>query len=145
MENIWSVLCSKAIIDERTKLVSLIDATDVIVIQTDELPPIDQENPVDIGPMSLQLVSFWYRSDIDKPETTKVRIVLEGPNGQKAKQAEIEIDLQNSLSRNFVAIIPRLKYFGLGTYYFVMEKEAKNEWIRTARLPLQLRSESKKS
>ena len=146
MDNVWSVLCSKAIVDERTKQISLIESADALNIQADELPPVDQNNPINIGPTFLQLVSFWYRSDIDKPETGKARIVFVAPDGKEIRETEIEVDLQNTVSRHLIAVIPAVKYFGLGMYYFVIEKmdEGKNEWLRTARLPLLLRSEPKK-
>ena len=147
MENIWSVLCSKAIVDERTKQISLIESTDALDIQATELPAVDNKNPVSIGPIFLQLISFWYRSNIDKPETSKAKIIFTTPDGQEIKEAEIEVDLQNTFSRHLIVMIPAIKYLGLGMYHFVIEKmdEGTNAWIRTARLPLLLRSEPKKS
>ena len=147
MENIWSVFCSKAIVDERSKLVTLIEALDALSIPEKDLPTVDPKNPVNVGPISLQIVSFWYRSDFKKPETSKVRIIFVTPDGQEIKQTEIEVDLQNTVSRHLIVVIPALTYVGLGMYHFVMEKmdEGKNEWVRTARLPLLLMSEPKKS
>jgi len=139
MENIWSVICSKAIVDQRTNIVSLIEVTDAINIESD-LPPVS-ENPVNIGPVSLQIVSFWYRSDVEKPETGKGRSVLVGPDGQELGKHEVEIDLESMVSRNVITILPALPYIGLGYYHFRVEKMDKGEdkWIKTARLPLLLR------
>jgi hypothetical protein len=125
-------------------MVSLIEATDAINLESD-LPPLDSENPVHIGPVSLQIVSFWYRSDVEKPETGKGRSILVGPDGQELGKHEVEIDLESIVSRNVIAILPSLPYKGLGYYHFLVEKMDKGEdkWIRTARLPLLLRASPK--
>lgn len=145
MENIWSLLCTKAIVDERTKLVSLIETMDAIDVEGD-LPAVDPKTPVAIGPTSIYIASFWYRSDIDKPEKSKCRHTLVGPDGQRFEQQEVEVDLQNSTSSHIVVFVPALQYVGLGRYYVLVEKMDQGEgvWSTVRRLPLLLRTKTKK-
>lgn len=142
MENVWAILCSKAIVDKRTNMMTLIEAIDVV---EGEFPVVDGKNPVNIGPISIQLASFWYRTDMEKPETGKAKHTLLGPNGEELGQHEIEIDLQESVSRYGIATLPSLPYAGIGLYRIQIEKmdQRDNSWTRTASLPLLLRSKPK--
>lgn len=140
MENIWSILCSKAIIDQRTSMVSLIEASDVIEGDFPELSQEDLTKPVQVGPVALQLASFWYRSDPDKPELGKARSILVGPNGKPLGTNQLEVDLESAPSRTAIWIIPSIPYVGVGYYYFMVEKNTDDDnWIVTAKLPLLLR------
>ena len=126
-------------------MVSLIDTLDALDIDGDP-PSVDSQNPVLIGPTSIHLVSFWYRSDNNKPETGKCRYILVAPDGEEFGQQEVEIDLENTPSKHLIIGIPALQYVGLGYYYFLVEKmdQGENRWSRTARLPLLVRSQTKK-
>jgi hypothetical protein len=129
-------------------MVSLIDALDAIDM-ADELPPADLESPVNIGPIPIQIVSFWYRSDINKPETGKFRISIVGPHGRAygtAAEKEWEINLVAAPASHAIVEIGQLPYTGLGLYHFQVEtkREDGGEWLRVARLPLQVRAVAKK-
>jgi hypothetical protein len=145
MEHAWSLLCSKAIIDQRTKMMSLIDVVDGLEI-TGQLPEVNQDSPINAGPIQIQIAGFWYRSDIDKPETGKFRIKLTGPNGRaygaQAPTLELEVNLVNSSSSHSIVEVPALPYVGLGTYYFDIEQQNESGWSRVAHLPLQLRQKT---
>jgi|SRR6266487_5906601 len=149
MEHVWSLLCSKAIIDQQTKMVSLIEALDAIEV-SGQFPEVDPNNPPNIGPVSIQIVSFWYRSAIDKPETGKYRVKLIGPNersyGPKKNEIEVEVNLINHPASHAILGVPALPYVGLGTYYFEVEKKSEGEssWSPAARLPLLVREPAKK-
>ena len=139
------MLCTKAIVDERTKLVSLIETMDVIDVEG-ELPEVDPKNPVAIGPTSICIASFWYRSDIEKSEKSKCRHTLVGPDGQRFEQQEVEVNLENSISHHVLVFVPTLHYVGLGRYNMLVEKMDKGEesWSFVRRLPLLLRTKTKK-
>lgn len=143
MEHVWSLLCTKGIIDQRTKMVSIIDTMDALDIGGDSLPPIDQENPTYIGPISMSIVSYWYRSDVEKPETGQTRLKFIGPNGKSYATKEQDIDLTKGHSNTLVAAVSTVPFVGFGMYYFEVEKKNQDEtnWLKVARLPLQLRQD----
>lgn len=145
MENVWSLLCSKALVDQRTKMLSLIEALDIVEVEG-ELPQHNMKEPPTIGPVSINIVSLWYRSNIDAPETSRCRYVLVGPNGGEFEEKEIEVDLQDSTSRHLIVFMPALRYSGLGMYYIRVEKIGKEEntWTAVGKLPLLLRTKTKK-
>lgn len=145
MENIWAIVCSKAIVDQRTKMMTIIEAVDALDLGG-ELLPFDGEKPVNVGPVSINVISFWYRSDIEKPETNnKIRYLVVGPDERELGHHEIEINLQDNLSQYAVVMIPSFPYVGTGLYHFYIEKmdQGENQWTRTARLPLLVRSNPK--
>jgi hypothetical protein len=106
---------------------------------------VDPEKPINIGPVSIQIVSFWYRTHIDKPETGKYRVKVIGPNGRTYGPStnEVEINLISNSAINSVLELPAMPYVGLGLYYFEVDKKSEGEssWSTTARLPLQVRQQ----
>lgn len=141
MENVWAIVCSKAIVDKRTNMVTLVEATDALEFEG-ELPSLDGKTPINIEPVAIQIATFWYRTDSDKPETGKGRHVLIGPNEQELGHHEIEVDLQGSISRYGIALVSSLPFVGTGLYHFHIEKmnHGESKWTRTASLPLLLRT-----
>ena len=145
MENIWAIVCSKVIIDQRTKMVTIIEAVDALDLGG-ELPPFDGKKPINIGLASINVITYWYRSDVEKPETKhKVRYLIVGPDEGELGHHEIEINLQDSVSQYSIVGVPSLPYVGIGLYNFYIEKmeQGENQWTRTARLPLLVRANPK--
>jgi hypothetical protein len=124
-------------------MLTLVDALDAIDISA--VPEIvNPQKPINIGPVSIQIVSFWYRTHINKPETGKYKVKVIGPNGTPGPSAdEIEINLISNSAINSVIELPAIPYVGLGLYYFEVEKKGEGEssWSTTARLPLQIRQQ----
>jgi hypothetical protein len=137
MEHVWSVLCSRAIRDESNKMVSLMDCLDRIEI-AGEVPPVNVDQPNMIGPLSLYLVSYWYRTNISEPETGTFRATLVGPNGIVSKRVmESAVPLLEGPSVNSIVNIGVIEFFGWGYYFFeVHMQSADGQFIRVARLPL---------
>jgi hypothetical protein len=145
MEHVWSLLCTKAIVDKRTNMVSLMDALDLLEVGGEDLPTnVDPDSPPNIGPTSIFLVTFWYRTQLDKAESGKFRIRLLAPNGRAygAQNREMEVNLASATSTTSLINMEAIPYLGPGVYYFEVEKKDQDasDWTRVARLPLQMKT-----
>jgi hypothetical protein len=144
MELISSILCTRAITDARTKMVSLIDVTDILNLDENELPPFDPKSKeeIAIGPTTLNLAVWWRRSDPETPEQGVFKTVLLTPDKKKFAHAEIGVDLQGKAVSQSTLMISNLIFRGLGYYYFLVEKKntGQKRWSKCATLPLLLRA-----
>lgn len=95
MKHIWSVLCSKGIIDKKTNNISLIEIIEEMKFVT-EIQGISEESDINlVGQMPVDWVTLWVRSDVEKPEKAKVKDTIISPSGKTILEKEYEIDLQN--------------------------------------------------
>lgn len=133
IEHIWTVLCSRAIVDRRSNNVSLIHVVDQFTL---EVPKEAPERVV--VPVELTVASLWRREDDEAPVASDGRLYIQFPNGERIQAQEFEIDLsEHSRTRNFVEM-NGLPVQRSGVYRFVVERERDGEWIEISRTPLQV-------
>jgi hypothetical protein len=124
-------------------MISMMELCDVVETAEEEVPEFipDSKTNVAAGGMNLNLVSFWMRSDYDKPEKGTARYVLLTPDGKRFRQPPREIDLATSPTARFILIVDKLIFRGFGLYYFLTEQRAKSQskWSRVAKVPLLVR------
>lgn len=148
-EHGWSILCDRAIVDADTNQVSLVDAADVLLIGNQEAQTEVEEalaqgrDGIKIA-VRLALVSWWYRTDYDKPELAKARLRLLSPNGVAAIVQEFDIRLTESTGYRAVMRLALFPISGFGLYRFVIERsvahpDAKEGWEQVASLPLDVK------
>ena len=144
---IWSVLCSRHILDKESNSVSLLDVLEEATIATPApLPEPSKANPATLVGFQGTLLSLWERSNPDSPETDHCRLILVGPNKQKLVQPEAEIGLVTH-RRNRVALkIDMLPWMGFGRYEWHVQQAAKRTkrgkvqtWRRVATVPWYLK------
>ena len=64
--------------------------------------------------MNSTLVTFWIRSDPDRPERSRVRVSLQGPDGDPIREMPYQVDLSEHLGGRVTVRILELPYRGDG-------------------------------
>ena len=138
-EHLWTVLCQKAVIDQTSNAVSLVEVVEELAIS-----PLAEDKSVSI-PVSFDLVTLTIRSEPEKPESLAGRMALETPKGAKLAGGQFEIDLTKTLRHRSKMHMTTLPLVGAGTYYLIIEynDEKKGGWRVVSRLPLEINPISK--
>lgn len=140
IKHIWSILCSKSVIDRDSNNISLYDVFEqlsVEIVQKSE----SQSSQEKVIPIDFELVTLWVREDMNSPAHGKSKLILYSPTGKENKAAEIEIDLSKhhrTRSRIHISGLPINS--GSGYYWFVLflRVEGEEEWREVSRIPLQV-------
>ena len=133
MKHLWTVLCSRAVIDRDSNNVSLQNVIEQLTVH-------DEPSPEGFWPSRMDLLSLWMRNEVDEPERGWGRLSLHAPSGEVKGQWEFEIDLTDALRTR-----SRLTFGGLplsepGIYMFNLEQRAskRHKWRLAAEVPLQV-------
>lgn len=132
--HIWTILCRKASIDNRSNNISLFEVVDQLNVVGAQ-----SEERVEI-PAQFELATQWRRSDSDEPERATGRMNLRLPDGQQVQGSEFDIDLSESLRHRNVISIGSLPVHGPGEYWFEIDVRAadSDDWESVYQLPLQI-------
>lgn len=150
-EHAWTVLCQKVLADQDTKLLSLVDVFDRLIINpTPEVPDIavkleelrKEGQHGFVVPTEIRIVTQWYRSDRERPESAKCRLSLEDPHGARIFDQEVSIELIEKPLQRITVRSHQLGITGLGLYWVIVEKPKKgkggDKWVQVTRIPLQI-------
>ncbi|QQG52619.1 MAG: hypothetical protein HY931_00075 [Candidatus Falkowbacteria bacterium] len=92
MKNIWSILCTRSIIDQRTNALSLIDCVDELTITFSKLE--EMSAATKNIPVILEVVSLWHDEAKEADRILDYVIEIADPQGKKIgefkNQAKIE-------------------------------------------------------
>jgi hypothetical protein len=137
IDHIWSVLCSRSIVDSETNTVSIHDVIEQIKINTEPVPD-------GFLPISLEVITLWGRAKTDTPDEGVERVLFETPSGKSIVVSEARIDLSAAQRHR-----QRVKFTGLrlgesGRYYFKVELKNGDEWKQVAAIPITVIFESPK-
>jgi hypothetical protein len=138
----WTTVCQKSIIDRDSNNISL----DILEQVSVSMPPIPEGKDVIILPISIEIVSLWYREMNEKGSKGNGRIKIFDPKNNEVGSADIDIDLTNShrhRTRIRLDGLPILKDIVSQTFHITTEIESNDKWTEVARVPLQ--AEAKKS
>jgi hypothetical protein len=89
-------------------------------------------------PVSLQLATFWTRSDPYTPEKSQAKVTFYSPSQAAAGSSLFELDLLNFSNIRSIIKIPAISVAESGRYWFVVEHERGNHWVEVARIPLNI-------
>ena len=130
LEHIWSVLCSRSVIDVETNNVSIQDVIEQITINAE---------PMEDGilPLPFELITLWGREDIQKPTKGVERITFVTPSGKSEVVSEAEIDLSSAERHRHRVKFPGLPLSEAGIYYFKVEVSNSN-WKSVSTIPLKV-------
>ncbi len=140
--HIWSILCTKAIVDRETNSISLFDSIESLESNKEIVPPPESgDSLIVVQNINMQLVTLWTRSDYAKPETALSRLTLVGPNGKKLRQPDNIIDLTASTRNRVIFGFNGLAFLGFGVYEFLIElqhgEKGSPRWRKVASIPLE--------
>jgi hypothetical protein len=133
INHIWSVLCERSILDEDTKLISMINVLEEITIP-------DEPAPDKVLPIVASLVTLWTRSDIKIPAQGFARYKFTSPSGEVLQSLEQIIDLTKYERLRSRGQFAGLKLPETGLYYFEVEfrENAQVKWKRVTKVPLKV-------
>jgi hypothetical protein len=144
-ELIWSVLCSKSLIEPQTNLLSLFEVIEKITLEGGEKKLLDAHAEGRKGillSVQMQVVSFWRRSDPSKGETSEGRVILVNPRGETVAGQNFLINLKhNSGGYRQILRYHQFPVDSFGMYWFVAEqqrpaKSKKSQWTVETRIPV---------
>jgi hypothetical protein len=129
IEHIWSVLCSRSVIDSETNNVSIQDVIEHIIINAE---------PTENGflPFPLELITLWGRKELDKPAIGTERVAFVTPSGKSSIISESKIDLSKVERHRHRVRLPGLPLSEGGRYYFKVELTDGDQDHEVAAIPL---------
>ena len=125
----FSVICGHAVVDERTKFLSIFDVIEQINVnaEPDELVRI---------PMRFDLVLVWMKSINDDSECGVSRISLEKPKGISSTITEVGVELTDSTFFRSIISFSGIELAGPGLYKFLIEfKQNDSDWEEVSEIP----------
>lgn len=149
-EHVWSILCDNSVVDMTTRrmyLLGLSEGVGILLSEEDmakDLERAKRENKTLLVPVTMHLISFWVRSDMNEPEEFRARLIVETPDGRRLTTAEMRIDLQSFFGTRFRLDIDGMPYTEPGLYWFLVglilpsDEPNKERFEQVARLPLRV-------
>lgn len=135
IEHVWSILCSRSVIDRDSNVISLHEVVEKISLAGPAVPPPEGATI----PLQAELVSFWSRQDVTAPARAEGRFRFIGPGGREIDQQEFQIDLTVYHRLRHRARILGLKFYQPGLHHFVVEVATDaQQWSQVARVPLDI-------
>ena len=133
INHIWSVLCESSILDQDTKLISMINVLEEVTI-------LDEPVPDKVLQIVVSLVTLWIRSDINVPSQGLGRYNFVSPSGEVLQSLEQIIDLTKYERLRSRGQFAGLKLPESGQYFFNIEfrENEKDEWNSVAAIPLKV-------
>ena len=132
IEHIWSVLCSRSVVDSETNNVSIQNVIEQIIIQAEP-----QENG--FLPIELELITLWGKDEPKEVAEGEERVTFITPSGKSEIISETKIDLTKVERRRQRIKLPGLPLSEAGKYYFKVEVKNKNkEWEKVSAIPLKI-------
>jgi hypothetical protein len=117
MKHILGVLCMRALIDQTTQNLTLIDVVDVLYA------PIEENSEGALG-VSLDFISMWRREAAERPETGRARLGIFGPDRRLIGQYLIyEVDLMGAQRARNITKFAAFPLRGIGEYMLAIEVE----------------------
>lgn len=136
IEHVWSVLCTRSLIDRETNNISLIDVVEQMTINAPPPP----EGAEGLAPLQFELVSLWSRRHDDKPVQGRARIRFFRPSGPVGAVTEISVDLmtfRRTRARSRISGLP-IREAGRHSFEVDVWDEEHKEWRGVARIPIEV-------
>lgn len=139
MKHIWSVLCSKCIIDKNTNNLSLIEIIEEMkfatVIEKSGKGSVDVKL---VSQMPIDWVTLWVRTNIEEPEKTKMKDIVISPSGKTILEKEYEIDLQSykRMRATRKVLLPPTNENGIFLFLTQVNDEKNKVWSTVGDIPI---------
>ncbi len=134
IEHVWSVLCSRSVIDQDSNNVSIQNVIE-------EIEVVGEPEAGALLSVRLEVTSLWITSTPEGRGCGKIRVTFTSPSGQVAEPFLFDLNLSNTeRSRT------RMRFQGIpatesGRHYFKVEllEDGVDEWRQVAAIPLTIR------
>lgn len=134
IEHVFTVVCSRAVIDRHSNNMSLQNVLERIEIH-------EEPKPGGTLPIDLDVASMWTRADPNVPSTGRMRAAFRTPSGVVAQGPfELEIDLSEVVRHRTRGHFASLTVEESGRHAFRIElqQEDSDEWHQVAVIPLDI-------
>lgn len=136
LEHIWTVLCSKSLVDQETQNITLFE-----VLEQVNVPKEFFSSKKEVVLPNFEVVSLWGRANVDKAIKGKARLTLQTPSGKSLNQHEYAIDLSTHQRTRTRAKVNSLIVNEPGRYQFSIERFENQRWKVVGRVPLLIQVE----
>jgi hypothetical protein len=137
INHIWTVICSKSIIDRESNNISLSNVLEQInITRSAEF----EEGKAGLIPINYELVTLWMREREDQPDRIMAKITFISSSGPLPPANEFEVDLSQHIRTRTILRGNGLPFNEPGIYYFQIEvqKATLGDWEIVAKIPLQI-------
>lgn len=133
IDHVWTVVCSRAVIDRESNNVSLQNVIEQITIRGE--PILDT-----VVPIPLDVVTLWVRTNTDMPGQAHTRLTFLSPSGTVLGSLESEVDLSEYERYRARTHFQALPVTEPGRYIFRIElqNEGASKWRQVAIVPLRI-------
>ena len=131
--HIWTVVCSRSVIDIDSQNISLFDITEQITLPLDFFNQSRQR----MLPIELEVVSLWARNATETPDKGRARLSFLSPTHKLIHQQEFDLDLTQTPRTRSRLRISSLPLEKVGEYNFLMDV-FKKTWVESARIPINI-------
>lgn len=133
MNHIWTVACSRAVIDKDSNNVSLQNILEGLTIR-------DEPKPKGVLPIELDVVSFWTRESNSDPETALSRLRFISPSGETLGEFKTTVDLTEYERSRTKITFRGLPLDEEGIYQFRVDhkRSEAGRWRKVAEVPLKV-------
>lgn len=133
IDHVWTVVCSRAVIDRDSNNVSLQNVIEQFTIT-------EEPRPEAVIPIRMDVVTLWARADLDVPDRGRMRLTLRSPSGVEVRQAELEIDLTEFKRHRARARFERMPASEPGRHVFQVElqNDEEGQWLQVAAIPVEV-------
>lgn len=137
INHVWTVLCTRSVIDIETNNVSIQDVIEQLNIPGDPKPD-------GLLAIPFEIISLWIRFDPKIPGQGLERISFVTPSEKSTVVAESPIDLSTAERQRNRIRFPGLPIAEEGRHYFQIEyKQDNGEWTKAATLPISIQFDHK--
>ena len=131
MRHVWTVICSRAVVDRESNNVTLQNVLESIKISA---------TPKEDGvlPLSMSVVSFWVRSEQHEERTGTFNLSFVSPSGKTLGEVDGDIDLSANERLRTIIQLQSLALPESGIYHFILRSKSKGakRARRVAYIPL---------
>jgi len=133
MEHLWSVICRFSMVNQESRNISLIEVLEQVAF--------DGDAGVTRLNFPFELVSMWWRTDLDCGERARMRVLVQAPDGNVLNQdnpMEFEVDLEQYPKLRVNARFSGLPFGGTGIYRFILQAQTDDQWKEITVIPLEV-------
>ena len=137
MKVLWAVICEGSATDQESNNISLFNIVEEMHIPA---PPESEEesNAPPLFAARLQLVALFSRSDFERSERKKARLVIRLPNGRSViTEPPLEVDLESAHRSRIRLNLPGIPTGGEGQCIFELQGQDEDaEWGPISEVPI---------
>ncbi len=135
ISHVWTVICSRSVIDEASKNISLMDIVEQVTISAESA-----KQKETLLPMPFEVVTLWAKEAATGKSETEARLRLLSPEGKEIHHQIYRVDLHEHPRMRTRIRVPGLPFVGAGTYKFCVDlrRQDGETWREVAHIPLQI-------